>query len=135
MWLGVLVSLLALIPLASQLELDQKRSAIEQLDSSSIRYCELSSCGTLDIAGGLEITQELLLEENEFGVNARLRVVNHGMAIGEREFWFELRSAEGERVESMRGLLTLSPKGPQHIEFFFTGDAAEITEGELIVGY
>ena len=135
MWLGVLVSLVALIPLTSQLELDQKRATIKQLDSSSIRYCEISSCGTLEIAGGLEITQELLIEENEFGVNARLRVVNHGMALGEREFWFDLRNESGSRVESMRGLLTLTAKGPQYIEFFFSGSRAEITGGNLILGY
>jgi hypothetical protein len=135
MWLGVLASLLALVPLASQLQLDQERAAIEQLDASSIQYCEIQSCGTLEIAGGLEITSELLLEENAFGVNAKLRVVNHGMAIGAREFWFDLRSPGGSRVEAIRGNLVLTPKGPQYIEFFFTGTSAELTGGNLILGY
>lgn len=135
MWLGVIASLLVLVPLAGQLELDQERSSIEQLDSSSIQYCEVQSCGTLEIAGGLEITTELLLEENDFGVNAKLRVVNHGMAVGAREFWFDLRSPNGSRIEAIRGNLVLTPKGPQYIEFFFTGTSAELTGGSLILGY
>ena len=135
MWLGVLVSLLALVPLNTQLELDQKRATIEQLELASIQYCEVASCGQLEIAGGLVITSDLTLEENDFGVNARLRVINHGMALGEREFWFELRSESGQRVESMRGQLSLTPKGPQFIEFFFTGTKAEFEGASLILGY
>ncbi|MEL0135057.1 MAG: hypothetical protein VW803_02605 [Aquiluna sp.] len=135
MWLGVLVSLLALVPLNTQLELDQKRATIEQFELASIQYCEVASCGQLKIAGGLEITSELTLEENEFGVNAKLRVINHGMALGDREFWFELRSEGGQRVESMRGQLSLTPKGPQFIEFFFTGTKAEFECANLILGY
>jgi hypothetical protein len=57
------------------------------------------------------------------------------MAAGTREFWFELRGETGERVESMRGLLTLTAKGPQYIEFFFTRTEAELTGGNLILGY
>ncbi len=135
MWLGVLVSLLALVPLNTQLELDQKRATIEQLELASIQYCEVASCGQLEIAGGLEITSDLTLEENDFGVNAKLRVINHGMALGDREFWFELRSESGQRVESMRGQLSLTPKGPQFIEFFFTGTKAEFEGASLILGY
>ena len=135
MWLGVLVSLLALVPLNTQLELDQKRATIEQLELASIQYCEVASCGQLEIAGGLEITSDLTLEENDFGVNAKLRVINHGMALGDREFWFELRSDSGQRVESMRGQLSLTPKGPQFIEFFFTGTKAEFEGASVILGY
>ena len=135
MWLGVLIALLALLPLSGQLELDAQRATLKQLDPQSVTYCPIASCGDLGIAGGLEVTDELVLEENEFGVNARLRVINHGMAAGTREFWFELRGETGERVESMRGLLTLTPKGPQYIEFFFTGTKAELTGGNLILGY
>ena len=135
MWLGVLVSLLALVPLNTQLELDQKRATIEQLELASIQYCEVASCGQLEIAGGLEITSDLTLEENDFGVNAKLRVINHGMALGDREFWFELRSESGQRVESMRGQLSLTPKGPQFIEFFFTGTKAEFEGASVILGY
>ena len=135
MWLGVLVSLLALVPLNTQLELDQKRATIEQLELASVQYCEVASCGVIEIAGGLEITSDLLLAENDFGVNAKLRVINHGMAIGDREFWFELRGESGQRVESMRGQLSLTPKGPQFIEFFFTGTKAELEGASLILGY
>ena len=135
MWLGVLIALLTLLPLSSQLELDAQRATLKQLDPKAITYCEIASCGDWEIAGGLELTDELVLDENEFGVNARLRVINHGMASGTREFWFVLRSETGERVESMRGLLTLTPKGPQYIEFFFTGTKAELTGGNLILGY
>ena len=108
MWLGVLIALLALLPLSGQLELDAERATLKQLDPQSVTYCEIASCGDLGIARGLEVTDELVLEENEFGVNARLRVINHGMASGTREFWFELRGETGESVESMRGLLTLT---------------------------
>ena len=135
MWLGVLVSLLALVPLNTQLQLDQKRATIEQLELASVQYCEVSSCGVIEIAGGLEITSDLLLAEKDFGVNAKLRVINHGMAIGDREFWFELRGESGQRVESMRGQLSLTPKGPQFIEFFFTGTKAELKGASLILGY
>ena len=135
MWLGVLVSLLALVPLNTQLELDQRRATIEQLELASIQYCEVASCGQLEIAGGLEVTSDLTLEENDFGVNAKLRVINHGMALGDREFWFELRSESGQRVESMRGHLSLTQKGPQFIEFFFTGTKAEFEGASLILGY
>ncbi len=135
MWLGVSVALLALVPLSSQLELDAQRATLKQLDPQSVTYCPIASCGNLGIAGGLEVTDELVLEENEFGVNVRLQVINHGLALGTREFWFELRSEAGSRVESMRGLLTLTPRGPQYIEFFFTGTKAELTGGNLILGY
>lgn len=135
MWLGVLIALLALLPLSSQLELDAQRATLKQLDPQGITYCPIASCGDLEIAGGLEVTDELVLEENEFGVNARLRVINHGMAAGTREFWFELRSETGKGVESMRGLLTLTAKGPQYIEFFFTGTKNALTDGNLILGY
>ena len=135
MWVGVIVALLALVPLSSQLELDSERAALKQLDPQSVTYCEIASCANLGIAGGLEVTDELILEENEFGVNARLRVINHGLALGTREFWFELRSEAGSRVESMRGLLTLTAKGPQYIEFFFTGSMEELAAGKLILGY
>jgi len=135
MWLGVLAAGLALLPLSSQLQLDQQRTTVEQLNPQAIEYCELSSCGVIEIAGGLEVTNELLLEETEFGVNAKLRVINRGMALGSREFWFELRSKEGQRIESMRGQLALSSKGPQYIEFFFTGTKTEISNGRLILGY
>lgn len=135
MWLGVLIALLALLPLSSQLELDAQRATLKQLDPQGITYCPIASCGDLEIAGGLEVTDELVLEENEFGVNARLRVINHGMAAGTREFWFELRSETGEKIESMRGLLTLTAKGPQYIEFFFTGTKNALTDGNLILGY
>ena len=98
MWLGVLIALLALLPLSGQLELDAQRATLKQLDPQSVTYCPIASCGDLGIARGLEVTDELVLEENEFGVNARLRVINHGMASGTREFWFELRGETGERV-------------------------------------
>ena len=135
MWLGVLVSLLALVPLNTQLELDQRRATLEQLELASIQYCEVTSCGVIEIAGGLEITGDLRLEEDDFGVNARLRVINHGMALGDREFWFELRTESGQRVESMRGQLSLTAKGPQFIEFFFTGTKAELEGASLNLGY
>ena len=135
MLLGVLVSLLALIPLSTQLDVDQKRATIEQLELGNIEYCEVTSCGVLDIAGGLEITDQLLLAESSVGVNAKLRVINHGMALGVREFWFDLRGETGERIESMRGQLVLSAKGPQYIEFFFTGTKAELESAILILGY
>ena len=92
MWLGVLVSLLALVPLNTQLELDQRRATLEQLELASIQYCEVTSCGVIEIAGGLEITGDLRLEEDDFGVNARLRVINHGMALGDREFGVKIAS-------------------------------------------
>ena len=135
MLLGVLVSLLALLPLSSQLAVDQNRATIKQLELGSIQYCEVTSCGVIEIAGGLEITDQLLLEESSVGVNAKLRVINHGMALGEREFWFDLRGETGERIESMRGQLVLSAKGPQYIEFFFTGTKAEFEGASLILGY
>ena len=135
MWLGILVAVMALLPLSSQLQLEEQRSAVEQLKQESVQYCEIASCGVIEIAGGLEITTELLLEETEFGVNAELRVINHGMASGSREFWFELRSPQGQRIESMRGQLDLSGKGAQYIDFFFTGTKSEMTNGTLILGY
>ena len=135
MWIGILLSALILIPLAGQIQTEEQRSIIEPLNSKEISYCEIAACSTLPLAGGLEITAELDLQENEFGVNARLRVINHGMALGTREFWLELRSAEGDRIESMRGMLTLGAKGPQYIEFFFTGTKGELEAGSLILGY
>ncbi|NCW23307.1 MAG: hypothetical protein EBW45_04330, partial [Actinobacteria bacterium] len=65
MWLGVLIALLALLPLSSQLELDAQRATLKQLDSQSVTYCPIASCGGLGIARGLEVTDELVLEENE----------------------------------------------------------------------
>ena len=128
---GTAISLLALLPLAQQIELEASRSIMPVPSPGQVEYCLLENCKELS---GIALTDEIKILETEFGTEVSIRVINTGRQVGQREIWAELRAPSGERIESLRGLLELSAKGPQYIEFFFTGTKRELEENELFLG-
>lgn len=134
MLLATLVTI-ALVPLAYQQIATETSRFPAPLDSTRIDYCEISSCGKIEKLAGLEVVGIEEVVPEEFGTLVRIRLINHGQLVGEREVWAELRSQEGNRIESMRGVMNLSPKGIQLLELFFTGDEAEFESGKLLLGF
>ncbi len=132
MLLGFVISILLIWPAFEQVR-DETR-VITPLDRTSITYCEIASCGYIE-GLGLEIVYPPSLVEGEFGTEVFVQVINRGRLTGEREFWAELRTAEGKFVEAMRGELVLTNKGPQQIRFFFTGKKAEFEGLVMDFGY
>lgn len=131
---GLLISILLIYPAIQQVQ-DETR-LIPPLDPSAVTYCELSACGYIDIEGlGLEVVYPPVIEEGEFGTEVFVQVINKARLSGEREFWAQLRTKEGEFVEAMRGELVLSNQGPQLIRFFFTGKKAEFEGLVMEFGY
>ena len=128
---AIALSLLALLPLAQQIELQASRSELPIPSPGQVEYCLLEVCRELS---GIALTDEIEILETEFGTEFSIRVINSGRQVGQREIWAELRAPSGERIESLRGLLELSPKGPQYIEFFFTGTKRELEANDLYLG-
>ena len=113
-------------------EIDRRPQA---LDTRQVDYCELASCKKISKLEGLEVVGIESIEEGEYGILIEIRLLNHGSLSGEREVWAELRSATGNRIESMRGVVQLSPKGKQLLELFFTGNLDELQSGKLLLGF
>ena len=132
MILGFLISILLIWPAIEQVR-DETR-VIEPFDRTKVTYCELSACGDIESLG-LELVHPPSLVEGEFGTEVFVQVINKGRLSGEREFWAELRTQQGEFVEAMRGDLVLSDQGPQQIRFFFTGKKAEFSGLVVNFGY
>jgi hypothetical protein len=131
-----ILSAVAIIPVVNQFALDEHRKLISELTPGEVSYCELSGCDEISGLAGLQIVPGIeQLVENEYGVQFKIRVVNGDQLVGTREVWAELRTQSGERIESLRGLLTLSKKGPQFIEFYFTGTTEELTQNLLFLGF
>ncbi|MEL0237011.1 MAG: hypothetical protein VW952_01315 [Aquiluna sp.] len=135
LWAGFLISLALVLPASWVISQEQSRAEVQQLIPGQVSYCELARCGVVSPLS-IEVLPELLaVTETEFGVRFKIQVVNQELLQGDREVWAELRSPAGERIESLRGLMRLSSKGPQFIEFFFTGTAVELTENKLFLGF
>ena len=132
MILGFVISILLIWPAIEQVR-DQSR-VIQPLDRTNVTYCELSACGYIE-GLGLEIVYPPSLVEGAYGTEVFVRVINQGRLTGEREFWAELKTQEGEFVEAMRGELVLTNQGPQLIRFFFTGPAKEFSGLVMDFGY
>ena len=131
---ATLISILAIFPAANQLAAESSRG-VPQLDSSSVSYCELSSCGEIASVPGLLVQGSYVATQSEFGVFISIPVLNTALLSGEREVWVQLKSAAGTQVEGMRGLLVLGPKGQNQIEVFFTGNLDELETGTLLLGF
>ena len=134
MLLATLLALLA-IPFATLAVTQELDHRPQPLDPSQVDYCELATCGEISKLRGLEVVGIESIEEGEFGILIEIRFLNHGSLSGEREVWAELRSATGNRIESMRGVVQLSPKGKQLLELFFTGHLDELQSGKLLLGF
>ena len=132
MILGFVISILLIWPAIEQVR--EETRVIEPLDRTNVTYCELSACGHIE-GLGLEIVYPPVVEEGEFGTEVFVQVINRGRLTGEREFWAELKTQEGEFVEAMRGELVLTNQGPQLIRFFFTGPAKEFSGLVMDFGY
>lgn len=134
MFIATLLTLIA-IPLAYQQLTAEAQRVPVPLDPANIDYCELESCGKIEKLAGLEVAGVEAVSGSEFGTTISIRLINHGQLAGDREVWAELRSQSGERIESMRQVVELSPKGIQRLELFFTGSKAEFENGILLLGF
>lgn len=135
MWGGFVISLALVLPASWVISQEQSRAEVQQLIPGRVSYCELADCGVVSPLS-IEVLPELLaVTETEFGVRFKIQVVNHEQLQGDREVWAELRTPAGERIESLRGLMSLTSKGPQFIEFFFTGTAEELAKNTLLLGF
>ncbi len=134
MLLATLLALLA-IPFAALTVAQELDHQPQPLDPSQVDYCELATCGEISKLRALEVVGIESIEEGKYGILIEIRLLNHGSLSGEREVWAELRSATGDRIESMRGVVQLSPKGKQLLELFFTGNLDELQSGKLLLGF
>jgi hypothetical protein len=134
MLLATLMALLG-IPFAARAVAQELDRQPQPQDISQVDYCELASCKKISKLEGLEVLGIESIEEGKYGILIEIRLLNHGGLSGEREVWAELRSATGNRIESMRGVIQLSPKGKQLLELFFTGNLDELQSGKLLLGF
>ena len=134
MLLATLLALLA-IPFAALAVAQELDRLPQPLDTSQVDYCELASCKKISKLEDLEVLGIESIEEGKYGILIEIRLLNHGSLSGKREVWAELRSASGNRIESMRGVVQLSPKGKQLLELFFTGNLDELQSGKLLLGF
>ena len=128
------LSILAIVPAINQVNLDTGRQ-VPQLDTANVSYCELSACGSIETMAGLVITDEIEISESDYGTKVRIRVINTGRLVGEREVWAQVRSQEGKLVEGMRTRLNLTDQGPQHVEFQFSGTPQELADFRVFLGF
>lgn len=135
MALGIVVAVLSLIPLGLQLQIEQNRKFVMQLDRTNVTFCELDKCGVLDQFQLIEPLSPAIATEGEFGTEVLVRVVNHGRLEGRREVWAILRSQEGKIIEGMKIWLELENSGPNQLQFFFTGSKKEFESGVLELGF
>ena len=126
---------LILIPLAAAQISGELSRVPTPLDSKTIDYCEVSSCSMVAKLPGIEVVGIEQIIEGEFGILIEIRLINHAQLVGEREIWAELRGEDNGRIESMRGVVSLSPKGRQLLELFFTGSLDELETGTLLLGF
>lgn len=133
MFLGSLVALLILIPLALQLIAESARTEVTQLDARSVTYCELQTC-RIDQLGGLEVVDVQIVEQ-KWATFVEVRFVNHGRLSGERELWLELVNPSGQIAEAAKSRIVLSPKGPIVTIFSFQRTPEVLENGQLRLGY
>jgi hypothetical protein len=137
--LSVVISAVMVISLVSYWILQAApRVQITQLDPNQIDYCQLNDCAPIDKLAGLELVttpEPYLIVASEWGTSVQLRFVNHGRLEGTRELRLLLRSDKGKIIEGMTQEVTLLPKGPVLVEFFFTGFPKELQSGTLELGY
>ena len=134
MLLATLLSIIALPIGINQIQ-SEASSSPAALDTRSVDYCEVSTCGKIAKLAGLEVLEIESVDVGPYGILIEVRLLNHGLLEGDREVWAELRSATGGRIESMRGVVNLSPKGRQVLELFFTGSIEELESGKLLLGF
>ena len=134
MLFATLLALLS-IPFAALTVAQELDRQPQPLDTTQVDYCELKNCEKISKLANLEVVGIESIEEGKYGILIEIRLLNHGSLSGEREVWAELRSATGNRIESMRGVVQLSPKGKQMLELFFTGNLDELQSGKLLLGF
>lgn len=135
MLVGIVLSILLLIPLAMQFQLEQSRKNVFQLDRTNVSFCQLEKCGTLSEFQNLEPLPDYRLTETEFGTEVVIDIVNHARLEGKREVWAILRTPKGKIIEGMKIWLELKNSGRNQLTFFFTGSAEEFRAGILNLGF
>lgn len=129
------LSIAAVAPVLLQFSVEQERQSISQLDPKAITYCELEACDQIQKLSGLKITSDVAIVETEYGTEIKIRVINSGRLVGEREVWAQVRTADGSLVEGMRTWLRLTDQGPQFLNFFFSGNPSELQALRLFLGF
>ena len=127
------LSILILIPLALQLQLEDSRSRVAQLDPAGLSYCELDECEIARL-GGLEVSSYEVVE-HKWATFVEVRFVNHGRLVGERELWLELVNPAGEISEAAKTRLVLSAKGQTQAIFSFRRKPELLETGTLRLGF
>lgn len=135
MVISTLISILCLVPLAIQLQVEAERRVVMQLDRTDVTFCRFEDCGILDDFQQIEPLAPAVVTEGEFGTEVLIEVINHGRLEGQREVWALLRTTEGKIVEGMKIWLDLDGNGRSQIKFFFTGTKAEFEAGVLELGF
>ncbi len=129
------VSIAAIAPVLMQFAIEQERQSISQLDPKAITYCELEACDRIEKLAGLKINPVAEITETEYGTEVKIRVINSGRLVGEREVWAQVRTKDGALVEGMRTSLRLTDQGPQFVKFFFSGNPRELEGLRLFLGF
>ena len=135
MLFSVFLSVAILIPLAMQLQLEDSRRQVTQLDRTNVAFYPKSQWRQITELAGLEVIKDPQVSETEFGTTVIFEVINVGRLEGRREVWAKLYSPTGHLREGMKIWLELKPKGRNRLEFFFTGTAAEFLESSIELGF
>jgi len=135
MVLSIVLSFVILIPLAMQLQLENSRRQVTQLDRTTVAFYPKSQWGQITELAGLEVFTDPQVLETEFGTTVIFEVINVGRLEGRREVWAKIYSPTGHLREGMKIWLELTPQGRNRLEFFFTGTAAEFLESSIELGF
>lgn len=135
MLVGVVLSIISLIPLGFQFQLEADRREVSQLELGKTVYYPQQSWSSIEELAGLEVLTEPTLVENEFATTVTYQVINHGRLEGKREVWAKIYSPENKLREGMKIWLELKPKGRNSLIFTFTGTATEFSESRVELGF
>jgi hypothetical protein len=135
MFLGTLLAVLLLLPLALQLQTESDRRVVKQLDRTNVTFCYFEECGILDQFQNLEPIGPAKVTEGEFGTEVLIDVINHDRLEGKREVWAILRTERGTIIEGMKIWLELKNAGRNQLRFFFTGTKVEFEKAQLQLGF
>jgi hypothetical protein len=134
MWLGTLLAFLSLIPLTLQLQHEQQRQVVSQLQDRISGSCDLSDCPPIEILAGLKVT-EVEITEGENINFVTVHFSNPGRLAGERELRIEVRNQDGVWLEGAKSWVKLQDKNPVSVQFGLTTDVADLKAAKLLLGY
>jgi hypothetical protein len=130
---GLVISMLILIPLYLQIQLEQSRTIFPELDAANLQYCELAGCEIAEL-GGLEVVQ-VEITEQKWATFVEVGFVNPGRLLGDRELYLELVNPNGEIAEAAKTRLVLTSKGQPTAIFSFQRTPEVLQTGSLRLVY